>query len=296
MIEPEQIRLLAPGQDVLVLLSGGRDSVCLLDLAARITNRVRALHLNYRLRDDSDLDQQHCEALCEQLGVPLTVEYPPGPPVGNLQAWARDARYAAASKAAKTGDVAVAHTASDQLETILYRLISSPSRRALLGMRPREGSLIRPLLSYTRADTTAYCRARGLSWRDDPSNASDRYVRNRIRNELVPLLAELHPGAEANVLALAELLRDEAEVLEAAVDRVSGSLAALREQPPALARLAIQRMADQALDGAPAAGVARRTPEILAMSDDAKLDLPSGVRAVTRHGVLSFERTPRLSR
>src|SRR6201999_3204712 len=95
-----------------------------------------------------------------------------------------------------------AHTAPDRVETILYRLASSPSRRALLGMRPREGALIRPLLHFKREDTGAYCRELGLTWRDDESNDSDRYARNRIRNELMPVLREVHPGAERNILAL----------------------------------------------------------------------------------------------
>ncbi len=77
--------------------------------------------------------------------------------------------------------VAAGHTASDQVETILYRLAASPGRRALLGMSAREGRLVRPLLGVTRAQTAAYCRERGLQWREDASNDSDKYARVRVR-------------------------------------------------------------------------------------------------------------------
>src|SRR6516165_6154036 len=171
--------LLALGRAVMVLTSGGRDSTCLLDLAVRIAgvDSVRALHMNYGLRGaDSDEDERHCARLCGRLGVGLEVRRPPPRARGNLQDWAREARYMAAHALAGGSDLATGHTATDQVETILYRLASSPSRRALLGMGPREGSLVRPLLSFTREDTAAYCRARGLGWREDESNASDAYA------------------------------------------------------------------------------------------------------------------------
>jgi tRNA(Ile)-lysidine synthase len=286
--------LLAAGRPVLVMLSSGRDSVCLLDLAVRIAGLdvVRALHVNYGLRDAADADERHCAALCDRLGVALEVRRPRRPERGNVQAWARDVRYAAAAELAGGADIAAGHTATDQLETILYRLASSPSRRALLGMKPREGQLVRPLLKFTRAETAAYCLERGLQWREDETNELDAYARGRVRAELVPALKRIHPAAERNVLALAELLRQEAEVLDELVEQELGGsssvdLKRLRELPPALQRLVIQRLADEAVGG-PAAGVARRAPEIVAMGATAKLDLPR-VRARTERGMLRFE-------
>ena len=298
--------LLAAGRPVVVLLSGGRDSSCLLDLAGRSAGAGAgsALHVNYGLRDNADGDERHCAELCERLGVALAIRRPQRPETGNLQGWARDERYAAAAQIAirRRADVAVGHTATDQVETILYRLASSPSRRALLGMRRRDGSLVRPLLNYTREQTAAYCTARGLAWREDESNEQGAYARGRIRARLVPALREVHPAAEANVLALAAILRDEAAVLDEAVDaalkgRHEIPLARLRELPDALRALVVQRLADGAA-GAPAPGAARRAGEVAALPDHgrAALDLPHGVRAVAEAGVVRFERTPPVAR
>ena len=298
--------LLAPERAVVVMLSGGRDSTCLVDMAAEIcgAGAVTALHVNYGLRDGADEDERHCRELCGRLGVELAVEQAGPRPPGNLQAWARELRYGAAALLAlsRAADIAAGHTATDQVETILYRLASSPSRRALLGMRPRDGCLIRPLLGFTREQTGEYCSERGLSWRDDESNDSDTYARGRVRHALVPALREIHPGAEHNVLALAEILRDEAEVLEILVeDELAGRaeirLEQLRALPPALARLIVQRLAD-GVDGRPTPGTSRRLDDILALRDSgtAHLDLPGGVRASAVEGSLSFDRTPEIAR
>jgi tRNA(Ile)-lysidine synthase len=293
--------LLTAGSPVLVLLSGGRDSVCLLDVAVRIAGapHVAALHCNYGLRDESDADEAHCAALCERLGVELHARRPRRPETaGNLQAWARDRRYAEAATIAldRGGDVAAGHTASDQVETVLYRLAASPGRRALLGMAPREGRLVRPLLGVSRAETAAHCEARGLEWREDASNDAPEFARNRLRSELLPALRSLHPAAEANVLRTLELLRDEAAVLDAVVDAALAdagdppALAALRDLPPAMRRLALQRLADRSAGGqAPAVG--HRTAEVLALAEGGALDVGGGLRAEVGGGALRFGRS-----
>jgi tRNA(Ile)-lysidine synthase len=297
--------LLASGRPVVVLISGGRDSTCLLDLAVRIAGgrSILALHVNYGLREAADADERHCAELCARLGVPLEVRRPARPARGNLQAWAREERYAAAAQlaVARGADVAAGHTATDQVETILYRLASAPSRRALLGMQARDGLVVRPLLAFARAQTAANCRRRQLSWREDESNDSGEFARNRIRASLVPALLEVHPGASDNVLALAQTLRDEAAVLDSLVDDVLQGrheleLSRLRELPEGLARLVVQRLADEAA-GKLAPGAARRTTEVAGLSErgTVELDLGSGVRAVAEYGVVRFEQlAPRL--
>ncbi|HEU4906197.1 MAG TPA: tRNA lysidine(34) synthetase TilS [Solirubrobacterales bacterium] len=298
--------LLPPDGRVVALLSGGRDSVCLVDLAVRLlgAGEVTALHVNYGLRDDSDADEEHCAALCERLGVRLAAERPRRPEgPGNLQAWARDTRYAAAAGLAEGAGarIATGHTADDQVETILYRLASSPSRRALLGMRPEDGRLVRPLLRFTRAETTEYCEQRGLGWRDDPSNDEGAYARNRVRHGLAAALAEVHPAAAQNVLRTADLLRDEAEVLDelvgAELDASDGSrrntieLERLAALPPALRRLVVQRLADRAA-GRPVPGAANHADQVAALrrTGSAMLDLGGGVRAIAERGTLRAER------
>jgi tRNA(Ile)-lysidine synthase len=297
--------LIAPPRPLVVLLSGGRDSVCMLDLAVRARGpaAVVALHVDYGLRPESHDDGDFCLDLCSDLEVETAVERPVRPEgPGNLQAWARDVRYAAAARVAEARDATIVtgHTADDQVETILYRLASSPSRRALLGMKERDGRLARPLLGTTRAEVTAYDEARGLAWREDATNDGDRYARNRVRHGLLPELAAIHPAAAANVLRTAALLRDEAEVLDGLVAaELDGSAAAPRgrvalarfvELPPALRRLVLQRLADAAA-GRPVPGATRFADQVAGLTrGGSMLDLGDGVRAVLEGGVLRAER------
>jgi tRNA(Ile)-lysidine synthase len=299
--------LLPEARPVVVLLSGGRDSVCLLDVAVQLAGRdvVGALHVNYGLREESDGDEEHCVELCRRLDVSLAVERVQRPPdaSGNLQAWARDVRYDAGVKlaAARGARLAVGHTATDQAETILYRLAASPGRRALLGMEPESGVLVRPLLHVTRAQTAQWCRARGLSWRDDASNTDAAFARARVRAGLVPALRAVHPRAEENIVRTALLLRDEAAVLDEVVatalaggDRIG--IEHLGALPRALARLVVRRLAEDAT-GALCPRAAARLDDILALRGraPAALDLGDGARAVVEGGVLRVTTTPRLA-
>ena len=299
--------LLGGARPLVAMLSGGRDSVCILDLAvrARGAEAVTALHVNYGLREEAKEDERHCGGLCERLGVRFEVERPRRPEGGgNLQAWARDARYAAAARLAESQDATIltGHTADDQVETILYRLASSPSRRALLGMKPKDGRLARPLLGSTRGETTAYCEERGLAWRDDPSNEEADYKRNLLRRNLIPELEKIHPGAKQNVLRTAALLCEEAELLDSLVDaELTGGGSAppgaishsrFAELHPALRRLVLQRLADEAA-GRPVPGAARFADQVAGLNrGGSMLDLGSGVRAVLKQGVLRGERRP----
>jgi tRNA(Ile)-lysidine synthase len=297
--------LIDPPRPLVAMLSGGRDSVCMLDLAvrARGAEAITALHVDYGFRPESHDDADFCASLCERLGVELATERPVRPETsGNLQAWARDVRYAAAARLAEARDATIVtgHTADDQVETILYRLASSPSRRALLGMKERDGRLARPLLGTSRGEVTAYDEERGLAWREDSSNQEDGYARNRVRHGLVPALAAIHPAAVQNVLRTAALLRDEGEVLDQLVAaELDGSGQASRgriaharfaELPPALRRLVLQRLADAAA-GRPVAGAARFADQVAGLTrGGSRLDLGDGVQAVLEAGVLRAER------
>jgi tRNA(Ile)-lysidine synthase len=179
-------------------------------------------------------------------------------------------------------------------------------------MAARDGRVVRPLLGITREETAAYCAERGLAWREDATNDSDAYARGRVRHGLLEALRAVHPGAEANILRTLEVLRDEAVVLDVVVtDALAGAeaggaraggaraggaraggapIARLAALPAPLARLAVQRLADDAAGGrAPAVGA--RTAEILALGDTGgtgALDLPGGLRAVVEYGRLRF--------
>jgi tRNA(Ile)-lysidine synthetase-like protein len=183
--------LIAAGGEVLALVSGGPDSTCLWHVLRALGYRVSALHVNHGLRGaESEEDARFCR---EVLGAEVVeAPVPPRPTEGAL----RELRYSfAADRLRATG-----HTASDQVETVLYRLVSSGAPG---GIKPkREDGVVRPLLTVWRAETHAYCRAVGLEPREDTSNPQT--ARGLIRDEILPLLRRLHPGAERNLLRLAE--------------------------------------------------------------------------------------------
>lgn len=300
--------LLEPGKPVVVMLSGGRDSTCLLDIAASVCgpSGVTALHVNYGLRAEADADEAFCAALCERLGVRLEARAAEAPREGNLQAWARDLRYGAGAElAGRLGaDLAAGHTVTDQAETVLYRLAVSPSRRALLGMPGRRGWLVRPLLAagMTREETGAWCEERGLGWVDDATNEGTDYARSRVRAVLGEL-GEVNPAAQENIARAAATLGEEAEVLDLVVETALAGrdeipLGHLEALPPALARLVVRELAERQT-GALCPRAPARLAEILSLdrgAGSAALDVGDGARAVVEGGVLRFERSPERSR
>ena len=290
--------LVQAGRPLLVLLSGGGDSVCLLDVAMRIGAQVSALHVNYGLRPTADGDEEFCRRLCERLGVPLSVERVDLPPGGNLQAEARAARYSLA-EAVTTGDFAAGHTASDQAETVLYRLAVSPGSRALQGMDARRGRLVRPLLEVTREEVREYLRARYLQWREDPSNADSRFARARVRNEVLPALRQIGDRAEQTIAETARQLREEAEVLDIAASDALGAIGggpavaldSLAPLPAALRRLVLRRLAEDAAGGP--RPLSRREAEQIAglgREGSKSLDLGGGLRVLAEYGTVRFVR------
>ena len=191
--------LLLPGGDVTCLVSGGADSTCLWHALRGLGYRVRAVHVHHGLRGaEADADAAHCaEALGAEIvevGRALATDCCKDGSA-ETEAELRDVRYASTER---FGLRATGHTASDQLETVLYRLVSSGSTR---GIRVRRADgIVRPLLTVWREETQAYCRANGLAWRTDTTNPETK--RGLIRERLLPLLDELDPRARANLLAL----------------------------------------------------------------------------------------------
>jgi tRNA(Ile)-lysidine synthase len=180
--------------EVTCLVSGGADSTCLWHVLAELGYRVSAVHINHKLRGaESDADARFC---AEVLGAEV-VEAVRARLASPSEAELRHERYALT---AGSGLRATGHTASDQVETVLYRLVSSGNAK---GVKPRrEDGIVRPLIDVWRAETIAYCEEHGLPYRLDSSNSETK--RGLIREEILPLLRRLHPGADENLLALAE--------------------------------------------------------------------------------------------
>jgi tRNA(Ile)-lysidine synthase len=177
--------LIPPGGEVTCLVSGGADSTCLWHALRALGYRVSALHVDHRLRArESDEDARLCR---DVLGAEVVAL-----PGGTTEDELREQRYSLARDRLR----ATGHTASDQVETILYRLVS---RGAPTGIAPRrEDGVVHPLLGVWRHETEAYCRENGLAYRDDTSNRDTK--RGLIRERILPLLRELHPAADENIL------------------------------------------------------------------------------------------------
>jgi len=186
--------LIESGGEVTCLVSGGADSTCLWHSLRELGYRVSAVHVAYGLRgDESEADASFCEtALHARVIRPSNRLL-----LGATEAALRGVRYALTED---LGLRATGHTASDQVETVLYRLAASGSTRGIKAKR--EDGVVRPLLPVWREETEAYCRANGLAFRTDSSNPET--LRGLIREQIVPLLRQLHPGAERNIARLAE--------------------------------------------------------------------------------------------
>jgi tRNA(Ile)-lysidine synthase len=208
--------LIPGGGEITCLVSGGADSTCLWHVLGALGYRVSAVHVNHGLRgEEAEADARFC---AEVLGAEILT------PVGarlaspSTEAALRDVRYALT---AGLGLRATGHTASDQVETVLYRLVSSGTTKAI---KPkREDGVVRPLLAIWRDETIAYCEQSGLEYRVDSSNPDTK--RGLIRDEILPLLRRLHPGAEQNLLALA----DERPALPRELERTLAGLLASTE-------------------------------------------------------------------
>lgn len=201
--------LIRPGGAVVCLVSGGADSTCLWHALGALGYDVGAVHVHHGLRGaEADADARHCRAL---MGAEV-IEVEPA----DTEAALRQLRYTAT---AGRGLRATGHTASDQVETVLYRLVSSGNAR---GIRlRREDGVVRPLLEIAREDAAAYCREHDLPVREDTTNTATS--RGLIRSEILPLLRRLHPGADANLLALAGERPRLPRALEASLLELLGS-------------------------------------------------------------------------
>ncbi|MDQ7041555.1 MAG: tRNA lysidine(34) synthetase TilS [Rhodothermus sp.] len=310
MMLPERVRhlietesLLQPGQRVVVGVSGGVDSMVLLEVLRRLGYRPVVAHVNYRLRGaDSEADEALVRRFCRQHQLPLRVAridlkaYTRG---RAIQATARKVRYAFFRRVAHREDidtVAVAHHRDDQAETLLLNLIRGSGLEGLLGMRPRRRLnrqetiwLIRPMLGVHRAEILAWARAEGIPWREDVSNVRLQYRRAWIRHKVLPLLeAHFGTGVSERMAHTAELLQAYYDTTfapdlqrrwqEVACERDRAlRLKALRAQPPVWQRRLILEALRRWLPGAPQRRrVAEQVVQLMQAQPGRRLKLRTG--------------------
>ena len=297
--------LLDGSSSAVVMVSGGADSAC---AAAAVTTvfgaeAVHALHVNYGLRARAGEGEATARRLCAGLRIDLHVERSPEL-TGNVQAAARAVRYDAAERLRdRTGAdlVVTGHTRTDVAETVLYRLASSPGARALLGLAPRSGRVVRPLLALERDRVRELVALAGLPYCDDETNEEPIFARNRIRAEVLPVLREINPAAERNLAETRAELAEESELLEAVVldalahagagaGAVAVEASALAGWRPALQRLALRALAERAA-GRPVALGRSRAAQILrlaATTEGGTIELGGGAEAICESGFVRF--------
>jgi tRNA(Ile)-lysidine synthase len=272
-------RLLDPGDHVLVGVSGGPDSVALLHALVLLRSeyglRLTVCHVHHGLRTEADRDAAFVEALAARLGCParvVRIEVPQGGGRSPEEA-ARLARHAALARVARTtgaSRIALGHTADDQAETVLMRFLQGAGPRGLAGIPARRGRIVRPLLDVSRAAVQAHLAAHELASVDDATNRDTRFLRNRVRHGLLPLLAaETGPHVPDALRRVAQASREAVEALDALVrPRLAGHLT----RTPVGWRMALA-----ALDGLPAGAV--KAAVRLALVEVAAADrLASGLR------------------
>lgn len=312
-----QKKLLRPDDRVLVAVSGGSDSVCLVMVLHEMRQRgvlpgldLHVAHVNYGLRgEESEKDEAFVRDLANRLSLPVHVErvHLVPRPGQALQSQARDARYAFFRRVRRQYDltaVATGHTADDQAETILMWLLRGSGTKGLAGIPGQRGDgIIRPLLGITRQQVLGYLASRGIAYRTDASNATRVYRRNRIRHEIVPLLRTFNPRVVQGLARAAEILaadaallddlereRWEAVVKDVASGRVVLQSERLAQEPLGLQRRLIRRALSE-VRGSAVGLTFRHVSDVLAQvvgaRHGAKLDLPGGI-VVERDGALTM--------
>jgi tRNA(Ile)-lysidine synthase len=312
----EEYSLFTPGDTVVAAVSGGADSVALLDILVSLRElrlNLVAAHLNHLLRGaEADADEEFVHKLAGSYGVPVVVKRVDVGEVArtegrSLEDAGRAARYAFFDELAvshKAHAVALAHHADDQAETVVMLLLRGAGGSGLCAIAPKSAGLyVRPLLSVNRREIVVYLQRRGIAWRTDSSNAAADFLRNRIRHELIPYLARYNPAISQRLSATAEALAADEEFLEAATNaafashavlsagRIILALPGLRSEPRGI-RLRLYRRAILQAKGNLARIGFRHLRAIDCLVFSAKphltLDLPDRLRATKSYGEISF--------
>lgn len=268
---------LLPSQGkVIVAVSGGADSLCLLHLLNRLCGQgkrypgvnLHAAHLNHKLRGEaSDRDAAIVGSIVESWGLACTLGEIDVAALAraerrSLEEAGRSARYRFLREVAQGQPIAVAHHADDQVESLLLHFLRGSGLTGMVGMLPRQHDIIRPLLEVRHAQTVAYCQEHAIEPLEDLSNVDPRFLRNRIRHELLPLLESINPGFHSTLLRNADVIRVDVEWLEAQVDAcwpavvvsehddaIKLSIEALLAQPLSLQRHLLRRVTARLCEG-----------------------------------------------
>ena len=315
----------APGDAVIVALSGGADSVCLLTVLKQLATPeflLRAVHVHHGIRGaEADRDEAFARKLCERLSVPLCVAYCQVPSYAaehglSEEEAGRILRYQVLEKEAGKWEqelpagsrvkIALAHHRDDNAETILHHLLRGSGLTGLAGIRPVQGRRIRPLLCVGREEIRAYLEAGHISWCEDSTNQSPDYTRNRIRSQVLPLLkTAVNEQAEEHILQAGQIigqadayLRQQAEeIWQEAVcgreeDLAAIPLTAFARQPEILKTYLIRHMLDQLHPGWKDIGSRHFTAiaELAGKPVGSRLDLPGGLIARTGYETLEIVR------
>lgn len=298
----QQYNMVPNGMRILCGLSGGADSVSLLLCLKELGYDVCACHLNHSLRgEQADADEAFCRTLCAAYDIPFAAEKCDVNIAAvqkklSVETAARELRYDFFTRCAENfhaGRIATAHTADDNLETMLFHLIRGTGAAGLAGIPPVRGNIIRPLIAVERQQVEAYLTSRGQDWRTDATNSDDHYTRNRIRHHVIPALREIEPQAARHAVYTAELLRRDDACLQAMaqVDGTAVSADNLKNMPEAVASRAVHNLMAQAC--IPMGEVNRQhihAVKALAYKKRGTVSLPGKCRAVKRGNEICIEK------
>lgn len=302
----KQFSLIERGDTVTVALSGGADSMallhCLLSLKDELGINVNAAHLNHGIRGaEADRDELFVKNVCERSGVRLITEKADVPEIANrehlsLELAARQVRYNFFERV-NEGKVATAHTASDNLETVLFNLSRGSSIKGLCGIPPKRGIFIRPLIFCTRQNVENYCRKNGIEYVTDSTNLSDDYSRNKIRHSVVPALKEINPAIEQTALRASLSLREDSAFLEksakeflfANLGENSLKIIEFENISPAIAKRVIRNFFEICFPEISLENKHITDLYSLCLKGTGKTELPTGAFALVKNGELSLE-------
>ncbi len=215
--------LLKPDDQILLAVSGGIDSMCLLDIFRQLPYSYAVAHVNHQLRgEDANQDQQFIERTCKTLDIPfhsisLDIKGIALAEKANISDTGRKERYNYFHQIGQKHGytkIATAHHANDDIETMLMRLLDGSGLRGLSGIPLQNGITIRPLLIITREEIESYANQRAIAYREDASNAKEDYFRNAIRHQIIPKLTELKPSAQSGMLQSIDILKDSYALLQ----------------------------------------------------------------------------------